>query len=133
MQDAVDQFRRDTPDTQGELEKARSDSQSLAKRVQDTATKDHGAIRAHAREVGAEARELARAIQSLLDIQATEGRHHLKDALAAVQALEDENQRLTDAEDADVQAHNKATFARAREAAHKLSEALAAKRQHLHS
>lgn len=114
--------------TQQELEKARSDSQSLAKTIAETSQKDHAAIGDRARAVGAQARQLALAIKSLLDDQATEGRHHLKAALTALQALDAENQRLSDAEDADVQAHNRASFAHAREAAHKVSQALAEKR-----
>ncbi|MBV8529997.1 MAG: hypothetical protein JO104_01650 [Candidatus Eremiobacteraeota bacterium] len=128
MQEALDRFRRDTPTTDVELERARRDSQSLAKRIQDTAGQDHAKIRAQASSVGEQARRLAQAIQSLLDDQATEGVNHLKGAYAALQALDKENQRLTNAEDSDVQAHNKASFAHAREAAHKVSEALAEKR-----
>ncbi|MBV8198941.1 MAG: hypothetical protein JO263_12485 [Candidatus Eremiobacteraeota bacterium] len=128
MQEGLDQVRRDMPTTRDELEKARSDSQLLAKRIQSHSGQDHAAIRAQAGNVAAEARRLAHAIGSLLDAQATEGRRHLKDAATALQALDDENQRLSEAEDADVQAHNKASLAHAREAAHKLGEALAAKR-----
>ena len=117
-----------TNNTQQEPERARRDSQALSKRIQANTDKNHAAIRAEARTVGAEANQLARAIKSLLDGQAVDGRQHLKDALMALQALYEENQRLADAEDADVQAHNKASFAHAREAAHKVSEALAAKR-----
>ena len=127
-QEALDQFRRDTPTTDGELEQTRRDSQTLAKRIQDSARQDHATIRAQASSVGAQARRLAKAIQSLLDDQATEGVHHLKGAYAALHAIDNENQRLTHAEDADVQAHNKASFAHAREAAHKVSQALAEKR-----
>ena len=128
MQEALDQFRRDTPATEGELERARRDSQSLAQRIGDTAHQDHATIRAQARSVGEQARRLAQAIQSLLDDQASEGVDHLKGAYAALRSLDDENQRLTNAEDADVAAHNKASFAHAREAAHQVSEALAEKR-----
>lgn len=114
--------------TQQELENARRDAQSLAKRVQGNTEKSHTAIRAEARTVAAEAERLGRAIQNLLEGQAADARQHLKDALTALKALDDENQRLADAEDADIEGHNEASFARAREAAHKVSEALAAKR-----
>jgi uncharacterized protein (DUF58 family) len=110
------------------LEKARRDAQSLAKKVQANNDKSRAAVRAEALTVAAEAHQLQSAIKALLEGQAGEARQHLHDAVAALEALYKETNTLADAGDADVDEHNRASLARAREAVHKVSEALAAKR-----
>jgi uncharacterized protein (DUF58 family) len=114
--------------TQDALEKARRDAQSLAKKIQANNDKSRAAVRAEALTVAAEAHQLSRAIKALLEEQAADVRQHLKDAISALQELYVETNAIADAGDADVDARNRASLARARETAHKVSEALAAKR-----
>ena len=114
--------------TQLELESVSRDAQSLSNKIGDHSRDDHATIRAQVDSVAEAARKLGLAIRSLLDDQATEGRHHLEDALTSLKALYEENRRLAVAEDADVQAHADASFAHAREAANQVSQALDEKR-----
>ena len=108
------------------LEKARSDAQALHSKL--TTAADHAAIRANARLVAVEAAVLARSVKALLDSEKTDTKHHLHDAVSALEKAAKDAQEAAAATDAHLKEKNLAMRARVRTAAQQLSEAVAAKR-----
>jgi hypothetical protein len=113
------------------VEQVRSDAQALHKRIQETATKNHAAIRANGSSVAAEASKLASAVRELIEGQRADAKQHLKDAASSLEAAAADTQNLVTASDADLKARNVAALGRVRSATQKLSQAVAAKRASL--
>lgn len=108
------------------LEEARGNAQALHSKV--TTARDHAAIRANARVVATDAVVLGRAVKSLLDSQKTDAKHHLRDAIAALEAAEKDAQATSGASDAQLKEKSRAMRSRLRAAAALLTLAVAAKR-----
>jgi hypothetical protein len=111
---------------------ARSDTQALHAKLQATTNKDHGAIRADAKNVASAAQELAVSLKTLAENQQADGKQHLRDAALVLEKAAQDARELGSAGDADVKVRNKAMLQRVRSATQKLSKAVAANRAAAH-
>ena len=108
------------------LDEARSDAQALHSKL--TTAKDHAAIRADARVVSTEAATLARSVMGLIGSQRIDAKHHLRDAVAALENAAKDAHQAAGGPDAQLKDKGAAMRARIRSAVKLLSLAVAAKR-----
>lgn len=112
----------------GALEKARGEAQELHKQISATLGQDQANVRAKAQILSAQAQDLARSVKTLADNQKADAKQQLNDAASTLEGLASDAKATASASQAELKTKNEAALHRARAAAQKLSQALAAQR-----
>jgi hypothetical protein len=112
----------------GALEKARGEAQELHKQISSNLGKDQAKVRANAQTLSSQAQELSRSVKALAGSQQADAKQRLNDAASVLEGLAGDAKSLASASQAELKAKNEAALHRARAAALKLSQALAAQR-----
>lgn len=110
------------------LDQARSDAQSLHKRIDDFTAKDRAATKADFEKAGADARKLAATLKTLSETQKADAKQHLKDAATRLEDAANHAKDIAAASEADIKQKNAAMLDRTRAAVQSVSRAIAAQR-----
>ena len=111
-----------------QIEEARADAQHLQEKLAASTAKHDTAIRAEARDVAAEANELARNLQTILGGEQVDVKRHLQTAGSQFEQIAQEAQERASASESNLKSDAAASAQKARMAVAELSQALAKKR-----
>jgi hypothetical protein len=113
------------------LDKARSETQDLHKRIDATTAKDHAAIRADVEVSADKAKQLAASLKTIVDGQRADAKKHIEDAASQLEDAAKHARDLAKASDAQLKERNRAMLGKVRDAAESLSQAVASERTKL--
>ena len=110
------------------IDKARSDTQQLHKKIEASAAKNHAALRTELQNAAADAQKIAQSLKTLGEGQRSDAKQHIKDAGTALEQAVSRAKDVAAAADADLKQKNRAMIEKTRDAVQSLSQAVAAKR-----
>jgi hypothetical protein len=110
------------------LDKARSETQDLHKRIDATNAKDKAAIRADVEVSAGKAKQLAASLKTIVDGQRADAKKHIDDAASQLEDAARHARDLANASDAQLKERNRAMLGKVRDAAESISLAVATER-----